>query len=354
MLHAGLRRSRFSSAGQAFRKICAADFGALKDRHQGRAMERRLRHDRGDDLRGTREGIVLDGAEQSDHFFPGRKFPVIQLARRRLSLPTNRSAAPVEFQFPSDLTASEEFNFAPFGVQNEAALKSNWPDPAFRGAFLPAERSVRADGFDAKWKIPLRSQLSQAWTSRNGNETGSRQGRFGIPFGRSFCRSWTRIDTSSAPLIYGVLFLVLVFTTFFLFEVTARQKISSVPISDGRRRLCCFICCCCLFPNYRGWLCLSIAAVASTVLITWYCRFFLGAESEHDDRAPGWRAFTRFSTSLCVQQIRVASWRDRNFSLCCSSVYVTRKVDGTRVTRVSRIETKSERLDALEHFVEAA
>jgi inner membrane protein involved in colicin E2 resistance len=34
-------------------------------------------------------------------------------------------------------------------VQNEATLKSNWPDPAFRGAFLPAERSVRPDGFNA-------------------------------------------------------------------------------------------------------------------------------------------------------------------------------------------------------------
>jgi hypothetical protein len=34
---------------------------------------------------------------------------------------------------------------------------------------------------------------------------------------------------------YGVLFLVLVFTTFFLFEVTAAAENSSVPISDGRR-----------------------------------------------------------------------------------------------------------------------
>jgi inner membrane protein involved in colicin E2 resistance len=38
-------------------------------------------------------------------------------------------------------------------VHNEATLKSNSPDVGFRGAFLPAERSLRPDGFDAKWKI---------------------------------------------------------------------------------------------------------------------------------------------------------------------------------------------------------
>src|SRR5207249_4518341 len=62
-------------------------------------------------------------------------------------------ASETEFSIPLDFNGSEGIYFAPFGVQNEATLKSNWPDPAFRGAFLPAERSVRPDGFDGKWKV---------------------------------------------------------------------------------------------------------------------------------------------------------------------------------------------------------
>jgi inner membrane protein len=65
------------------------------------------------DLRGTRQAIVLDD---------------------------------IQFSIPLDFSGSEGIFFAPFGVQNEATLKSNSPDVGFRGAFLPAERSLRADG----------------------------------------------------------------------------------------------------------------------------------------------------------------------------------------------------------------
>jgi inner membrane protein len=54
----------------------------------------------------------------------------------------------VQFSIPLDFNGSEGIFFLPFGVQNKATLKSNWPDPGFRGAFLPADRSVRPDGFD--------------------------------------------------------------------------------------------------------------------------------------------------------------------------------------------------------------
>ena len=72
----------------------------------------------------------------------------------------------VELSIPLDFNGSDGVFFAPFGVQNEATLKSNWPDPAFRGAFLPAERSVRADGFNATWRVSYYGRdYPQSWTS---------------------------------------------------------------------------------------------------------------------------------------------------------------------------------------------
>jgi inner membrane protein len=72
---------------------------------------------------------------------------------------------------------------------------------------------------------------------------------------------------------YGVLFLVLVFTTFFLFEVTARQKIHPFQYLMVGAALCLFYLLLLSISEFIGfgWAYL-IAAVASTLLITWYCR----------------------------------------------------------------------------------
>src|SRR5204862_2445460 len=76
---------------------------------------------------------------------------------------------------------------------------------------------------------------------------------------------------------YGVLFLVLVFTTFFLFEVTARQKIHPFQYLMVGAALCLFYLLLLSISEFIGfsWA-YVIAAVASTALITCYCRFFLG------------------------------------------------------------------------------
>ncbi len=74
-----------------------------------------------------------------------------------------------------------------------------------------------------------------------------------------------------------MLFLVLVFTTFFLFEVTARQKIHPFQYLMVGAALCLFYLLLLSISEFIGfsWAYL-IAAVASHALITWYCRFFLG------------------------------------------------------------------------------
>ena len=182
-------------------------------------------------------------------------------------------ATETEFSIPLDFNGSEGIYFAPFGVQNEATLKSNWPNPAFRGAFLPAERSVRPSGFDAKWKVShYRRDYPQSWTSRTGNERFSvlsvTNSRFAVQL-LSILDAYRYVERS---IKYGVLFLVLVFTTFFLFEVTARQKIHPFQYLMVGAALCLFYLLLLSISEFIGfsWAYL-IAAVVSTGLITWYC-----------------------------------------------------------------------------------
>src|SRR6266704_6649285 len=123
------------------------------------------------DLRGTREGLVLDWGGTKRPMLPGSQVPGYTTGATAALGGDKPIGSAVEFSIPLDFNGSDGVFFAPFGVQNEASLKSNWPDSAFRGAFLPAERSVQPDGFNATWRVSYYGRdYPQSWTSRGGNE----------------------------------------------------------------------------------------------------------------------------------------------------------------------------------------
>ncbi len=230
------------------------------------------------DLRGTREGLVLDWGGEKLPLLPGSQLPGYTTGATGKLSGGQPIAAPIDFSIPLDVNGSGGIFFAPFGVQNEAELKSNWPDPGFRGAFLPAERSVRPDGFDAKWKISYYGRdYPQQWTSRSGNERFNDRTVSASLFGAQLLSILDAYRYVERSIKYGVLFFVLVFTTFFLFEVTARQKIHPFQYLMVGAALCLFYLGLISISEFLGfgWAYL-IAALAATGLITWYCRYFLG------------------------------------------------------------------------------
>src|SRR6266581_3649414 len=85
------------------------------------------------DLRGTREGLVLDWGGARHALLPGSQVPGYTTGATALLGSDQPLASETQFSIPLDFNGSEGIYFAPFGVQNEATLKSNWPDPAFRG-----------------------------------------------------------------------------------------------------------------------------------------------------------------------------------------------------------------------------
>jgi inner membrane protein len=230
------------------------------------------------DLRGTREGLVLDWGGTKRSMLPGSQVPGYTTGATASLGGDKPIANEVTFSIPLDFNGSDGIFFAPFGVQNEAKLTSNWPDPAFRGSFLPAERLVRSDGFNATWKVSYYGRdYPQQWTSRGGNERFNVLSVTNSRFGANFLSVLDAYRYIERSIKYGVLFLVLVFTTFFLFEVTARQKIHPFQYLMVGAALCLFYLLLLSVSEFIGfgWAYL-IATVASTILITWYCRFFLG------------------------------------------------------------------------------
>jgi len=142
-----------------------------------------------------------------------------------VSVDAKTPGEPLLFDLTMDLRGSTRLAVAPVGAQTEIALASTWPDPSFGGASLPVSRSVSAEGFKAKWE--------QAYFGRGYPQQWSDAGQTAVSFSAiassaSEVRFLQPVDAYrlvERAIKYGVLFLVLVFANFFLFEVTARMRI---------------------------------------------------------------------------------------------------------------------------------
>jgi inner membrane protein len=282
------------------------------------------------DMRGTREGIMLDWGGTKRPLLPGSQVPGYTTGATAMLANDRPAGTAVDFSIAVDFNGSDGIFFAPFGVKNEVTLKSNWPDPGFRGAFLPANRSVRANGFDATWKVSYYGRdYPQQWSSRGGNERFNVQSVSRSRFGAQFLSILDAYRYVERSIKYGVLFLVLVFTTFFLFEVTARQKIHPFQYLMVGAALCLFYLLLLSISEFIGfgWAYL-IAAVASTLLITWYCRFFLGGGMRTLMIGAGLAGvYTFLYITLRQQDYALLMGAIALFIVLAVVMFVTRKVD---------------------------
>jgi len=282
------------------------------------------------DLRGTRESLMVDWGGKKIQLQPGSQLPGYTTGVTAQVGSDQPISAPSTFSIALDLNGSGGIFFAPFGMQNQVTLKSNWPDPGFRGAFLPAERTVRPNGFEAKWKVSYYGRdYPQRWTSRAGNERFTANSVSASLFGAQFLRLLDAYRYVERSIKYGVLFFVLIFTTFFLFEVTARQKIHPLQYLMVGAALCLFYLALLSASEFIGFsLAYLIATVAATGLITWYCSHFLGG---------GMRTLMIGGGLLGVYTFLYITLRQQDYALLMGTValfvllavvmFVTRKVD---------------------------
>nr|WP_315203829.1 cell envelope integrity protein CreD [uncultured Albidiferax sp.] len=80
------------------------------------------------------------------------------------SLPANTTlTTPLRAEVELELLGTEALNFVPLGSATQISLSSNWPHPRFEGQFLPAERTISDQGFEANWRVSaLASSAQQA------------------------------------------------------------------------------------------------------------------------------------------------------------------------------------------------
>ena len=196
-----------------------------------------------------------------------------------LAAPANSAAsgARLEFGFDVALQGSDELQVAPVGKITNVAFESAWPDPSFCGAYLPAKREVTPAGFKAEWEISQFSRgFPQSWSTQTGGRETMLDRISGAAFGVAFAQPVDGYRLAERAEKYALLFFVLVFAVFFLFETTAALRIHPLQYGLVGAGLCLF---------FLGFLALSefmapglaygLAATACAALVSLYAWSFL-------------------------------------------------------------------------------
>lgn len=112
------------------------------------------------DARGIRQAVLqVNGAPQT-----ARSGTFMGAYPRGVHSPLPAStdlAAPLKAELELELLGTERLGIVPLGGATQVTLRSNWPHPSFNGQFLPSDRTVTDEGFDASWRVSALSSTAQ-------------------------------------------------------------------------------------------------------------------------------------------------------------------------------------------------
>ena len=255
--------------GEAFVQIGIPDMAGIR-------QAIRLRW--GGTVREAEPGIVTD-----DVFRSGVSVPV--------ALPGEGGTA---FRVALDLNGSGSLGLLPVGKTTTVRLESPWATPSFTGAFLPEERSVTDAGFAARWRVlHLNRNFPQAFTGRFGGGTelapdamsdlrvepaydrsrGAIVGGGNAAFGVRLLLPVDEYQKTERAAAYGLLLVLLTFTTFFFVEILSHRRFHPVQYLLVGLAVTLFYLLLLAFAEYLPFDgAYGLAAVAILALVTLYAR----------------------------------------------------------------------------------
>lgn len=232
------------------------------------------------DLRGIRKETILNWGGQQYKFIPGVNGLKLADTGQHVVLTGMQKSGSYPFAFTVHLNGSRDLNIFPAGKENKIALASTWREPIFTGGFLPTQKTVNQQGFNAVWEVSYFSRnLPQLWTD-NDPEIKNSLAQYVI--GTTLATPVEFYRTAIRAVKYGSLFIIMTFLTFFIFERLTKLRIHEVQYLLVGLALCLFFL---LLIAITEWVpfiwAYTLASIPTIALITWYTQAFSKARNEH-------------------------------------------------------------------------
>jgi len=179
------------------------------------------------------------------------------------------------FQLKLGLVGQEKLSMVPIAEETTAHLTSPWANPRFGGRFLAAERTVTAQGFDARWRVS--SLVTSAREEVRGGVKGAKVPPVLQSFDVSLAQPLNVYSMSTRAVKYGVLFIGLVLMAAFMFELFRKLRLHPVQYGlVGLSIALFFLLLLALSEKLAFWLAYAGAAGASVLLLAVYFSAVLG------------------------------------------------------------------------------
>ena len=255
------------------------------------------------DARGAQSDVVVTMAGRRSVLTPAATMTELGLPEMRHEAGP-RTAGPATLRFfgtgvadlarPGevfDVDASLKFSGAqrvavlPFAKTTTIDVRGEWPHPSFDGGFLPTSRRVTGDGFTARWAVPF---IARGVPAEGSLDVLSRLGQSAV--GVTFVEPGNPYQSVGRSLKYALLFVGLVFLTYFVFETTTGKRVHPAQyVLVGLTQVIFYLLLLALAEHLGFDIGFAIAATATVALISAYAAWAF------DSRREGLRALAVFT-----------------------------------------------------------
>jgi inner membrane protein len=172
----------------------------------------------------------------------------------------------LDFSLDLTLAGTESLAVTPVGDNNRIELTSSWPHPQFGGSFLPRVRNISEKGFHAIWEVSSLASNAQRElrTGRDGKTAiESLQIQLAEPV-----NIYSQADRATK---YGLLFVLLTFVGFFIFETIKQLPIHPIQyLLVGLGLAIFFLLLVSLSEHIAFWIAYLVASAACIGLLGFY------------------------------------------------------------------------------------
>lgn len=228
------------------------------------------------DIRGINRSLKMNVNEKDIELLPGSNLDFIQQGVHGFTELNYDQDQKINFSVDLKLNGMKSLSFLPSGEFTNVNLTSPWPHPSFIGRYLPNQREISENGFKASWENSFFSSNMgdhfQRCTTSSTSCSNFKNNHFGV----SFVEGVDIYLQAERAIKYAILFVLLTFVAFFLFEILKKLRIHPIQYGlVGFALMLFYLLLISLSEHIAFMTAYLIASGASVSLLTFYVSYVL-------------------------------------------------------------------------------